>query len=172
MKNTVEGMAVGLVILLGFGLIGMIVQYNMIGTEEAATYDTQIQQSLESETIKKENKVSSYLDKLEGYEDVDVKVNPTNEAKEDTTNIAVVETEIGKEDITQNIGSAVQTEEKQENYIDNLEHYDPNAVVVKKSEAPAKQEKVQEKSSQEEELTSDPIGDIVNDIDSIISETE
>ena len=62
------------------GLI-RITSYNVCYTKllrEAATYDTQIQQSLESETIKKENKVSSYLDKLEGYEDVDVKVNPTS----------------------------------------------------------------------------------------------
>jgi hypothetical protein len=167
MKNMGEGIAVGLVILLTFGLVGLIVQYNMIDTEEAMVYDTQIKQSLESETVKKESKVSSYLDKLEGYEDVDVKVDMTAETKEDTTNIAVVETEVGKEDVIGDIGSAVQTVEKREDYVDNLEHYDPNAVVVAKQKEAVKKEEVQEKTP-EEELKSDPVGDIVSDIDSII----
>lgn len=171
MKNVGEGIAVGLVILLTFGLVGLIVQYNMIETEESMVYDTQIKQSLESKTVKKESKVSSYLDTLEGYEDVDVKVDPTDVTKEDTTNIAVVEAEVGQEDVIGDIGSAVQTVEKRENYVDNLEHYDPNAVVVEKPKESVKVEKAQEETPEEEELTSDPVGEIVSDIDSIIDES-
>ena len=149
MKNALEGIAVGLVVLLTFGLIGLIVQYNMIDTEETV-YDSKTKQSLESETAitaKKESKVSSYLDKLEGYEDVDTKVAPDAETEEDTTNVTVVEAEVGKEDITEDIGKTVQAAEKGE--------------------------KIEPKKTMDKEkVNKDPVGDIVNDIDSIINASE
>lgn len=76
MKSVGEGIALGLVILSAFGLIGLIVQYNMIN-EDVTVYDTQIKFSLESKTAKKERRVSSHLDKFEGHEDIDVKAEQT-----------------------------------------------------------------------------------------------
>ena len=195
MKNTLEAVAVGLVILLSLGLVGLIVQYNMIETDDAPSYTVEVSESLQTQEADKKPTASSYLDKLEGYEDVDVKVDPTSEDTD--VNIAVVESEAGTESMAGSIGSAVETVEKQETYVTDLEGYEDKDIKVDpKQQAEANiatvegtsdegvasdihnvvtseaGEPVEEEKSDEESLTADPLGDIVSDIDSIISASE
>ena len=129
MKNLMENFAVGLVILLSLGVLGLVIQYNLISTDEdtQTNYAPEVIQSLQSQNETTEKK-TSYLDTLEGYEDVDVKVDPTEE--ESNANIAVVKVETKKEGVVQTIGSAIQNVEKKENYVSNLEGYEEKDVKV------------------------------------------
>lgn len=127
MKNTLENIAVGLVFILSLTVVGLVVQYNMIDTGEQAFKDPDVTRSLQSET-NKETKTASYLDSLEGYEDVDVKV--AAPAEESTANIAVVATESTDEGLEGNIGTAVENVEKKESYVSNLADYEDVDVKV------------------------------------------
>lgn len=180
MKNLLDNMAVGLVILLSLGVVGLIVQYNIISDDgDTTTYDKEVLQSLQSENIQAEKK-SSYLDSLEGYEDVDVKVDSRTE--ESDVNIAVVKVETNKEGVAESIGTAVENVEKKENYISNLEGYEERDVNVNSDNATSELNIVNEEdgedtqkaigSVQEGQPSTDPLSDIVNDIDSIVDASE
>jgi hypothetical protein len=181
MKKLLENMAVGLVILLTLGVVGLVVKYNMVSdnADVETKYEQEIVESLQSQKTNEEEK-TSYLDSLEGYEEVDVKVDPRTE--ESNVNIAVVKTETKKEGIVQTIGSAVQSVEKKEHYISNLEGYEEDNITVdpKKEDAELnivadeKGENTQNSAESEEaeQLSVDPLSDIVSDIDSIIDESE
>lgn len=127
MKNILENIAVALVFILSFAVVGLVVQYNMIDSEEQVFKDPEVTRSLQSEVVKKAP-TDSYLKSLEGYEDVQVDVEAP--AEESTTNIAEVATEGTDEGVEGTIGTAVENVEKEENYISNLEVYEDKDVKV------------------------------------------
>lgn len=109
MRNLIESIAVGAVILLSVIIVALIVQYNMI--EEESLDDIGIRLSVKKDTSFKDQAKNNYLDTLEGYSDVDVEVDPT---QEDKANRVVVNSE-SKDNL---LDDAVK-----DNYVDNLEHY-------------------------------------------------
>ena len=193
MRNVFENIAVGLVFILSLTVVGLVVQYNMIDTGEQAFKDPDVTRSLQSET-NQETKTASYLDSLEGYEDVDVEV--AAPAEEDTANIAVVSGEATDEGLEGTIGSAVETVEKKESYISNLADYEDVDVKVDPTkeassvniatveggtdegddiagsissaiaEAPA------EDDAEPTPPSADPLSDLVSDLDSILGDME
>jgi len=175
MKNILETVSVGLVILLSLGLVGLVISYNTVDkTESSMQMDEQVLRSLQSNEVPetKEKQVSNYLDKLEAYKDVDVKVDPT--AEPSNVNVATVETEIKKDGAIGNIGNVVQTTEKNENYVQNLENYNPvqPSTDAKIAQSKENTEDETDVTVDETSMKEDPMSDIVNDIDSIIDASE
>jgi len=128
MKNVLESFAIFLVGLLTVSIIYWIVQYSMIADEEMLEEIIAYEQSQKKKAPKKE-KTTDYLQNLEGYEDVDVKVDAT---KETTTNRVVVKSELTKDEL----GAAVEDKSKS-SYMENLENYvepEKEAVVVEVEE--------------------------------------
>ena len=169
MKKLLENIAVGLVILLSLGVVGLVVQYNMLSDNAnvETEYEEKIVASLQSKSGNEE-KQTSYLDSLEGYEEVDVKVDPGTEAS--NLNIAVIKVETKKEGVVQRISSAVESVENKE----RDKKTDPgkeDADLNGTTEAAEETQNVVE-ASDEGELGSDPLSEIVSDIDSIIDESE
>jgi hypothetical protein len=78
MKNILENIAVTLVVIFSLTIIGLIVQYNLI-EEESEEHFNDVESSMPKVT--KQQKNTNYLQKLEGYSEVDVKVNPRKENK-------------------------------------------------------------------------------------------
>jgi len=113
MKNLLESFAIFLVGLLSVSIIYWIVQYNMIADEEMIDEIGQYVSAKKQES--KKVKETDYLHDMEGYEDVDVKVDAT---KESHTNTVVVTSELVKDEI----GDAVEDKTKS-SYMENLEHY-------------------------------------------------
>ena len=114
MKNLLESFAIFLVGLLTVSIIYWIVQYSMIADEEMMEELVEYQQSQKNKAPKKAN-AADYLQNLEGYEDVDVKVDAT---KETSTNRVVVKSELTKDEL----GAAVEDKSKS-SYMENLENY-------------------------------------------------
>lgn len=173
MRNILETVSVGLVILLSLGLVGLVVRYNMIDTTETAQLDTEVMHSLQNSEVPvtKEKKVSNYLNTLEAYKDVDVKVDPKSQPSNE--NIATVKTEIKKDGSVGNIGNVVQTTEKNENYVQNLESYNPAQQKNDANTAKPKSDVMDENATEDEaQLKEDPMGNIANDIDAIIDDSE
>jgi len=113
MRNLFESIAIGLVVLLTMGIIILIVQYNMIKEDTLDNISTGL--SVNKQASSKSQASNNYLDKLEGYSDVDVKVDPT---KEDKANRVVVKSE-SKDN---SLGLAVE-----DTYVEKLEQYQENA---------------------------------------------
>ena len=125
MKNMLENVAVTVVVVLFLLIIALIVQYNMIddgSVVEDITQELPVSEKVES----KKAKTTNYLQNLESYTDVDVKVDPT---KENTANTVQVTSELAKDDI----GSAVEGTNKS-SYVDSLENYADKADEEKEEE--------------------------------------
>ncbi len=138
MRNIFESIAITLVGLLGLLIIGLIVQYNMIED------DTLENISLPTiEKVSKKDKTNSYLQNLEGYSDVEVEVNPT---QEDETNRIIVKSEVHND----SMGKALE-----DSYVKNLENYNDD---VKQKEKPEELKDVSEpempKSEREDKVGS------------------
>lgn len=114
MKNLLESFAIFLIGLLTVSIVYWIVQYSIIADEEMMEELVEYQQSQKKTATKKAN-VTDYLQNLEGYEDVDVKVDAT---KETNTNRVVVKSELIKDEL----GAAVEDKSKS-SYMENLENY-------------------------------------------------
>ncbi|TET88897.1 MAG: hypothetical protein E3J96_02215 [Sulfurovum sp.] len=113
MKNMLENVAITTVVVLFLFIIVLIVQYNMVDDENVLD-----EIAYELPAAKKESKkakTTNYLENLESYTDVDVKVDPT---KANTANRVQVASELVKDDI----GSAVGDTDKS-SYVDSLENY-------------------------------------------------
>lgn len=112
MKNLFENFAILLVGLLSLATVFLIVQYNMIE-------DSDMIEDIEYAVVKKEvsskEKTTTYLQNLEGYEDVDVQVDAT---KETQTNTVVVKSELNNDALD----AAVEDKSKS-SYAQNLENY-------------------------------------------------
>lgn len=113
MRNLFESIAVGVVLLLSIAIVVLIVQYNMI--EEDSLDNMSAGLSVKKQASSKSQASNNYLDKLEGYSDVDVEVDPT---KEDKANRVVVKSESQDN----SLGLAVE-----DTYVEKLEHYQENA---------------------------------------------
>ena len=113
MKNMLENAAIATVVVLFLFIVALIVRYNMIDDENIVDDIT-----LEFSAVKEESKkakASNYLQNLESYRDVDVKVDPT---KENSANRVQVSSELANDAI----GSAVENTDKS-SYVDSLKSY-------------------------------------------------
>ena len=150
MRNILESTAVALVVLLTFLMIGLIVEYNLI-EEDENSYVIEEQMLNLKKSVEKVS-TSDYLKNIEGYEDVQVNVDPTREA--DSMNIETVETEDEEGSVLENIDKAIKSA---------VEKMEDDEKIKKSIEA--------EKPQEEDETLDgkDPMDDIVSDIDSIIN---
>lgn len=112
MKNLFENFAILLVGLLSVAIVFWIVQYNMIE-------DSDMIEDIEYEVVKKDvsskEKTTTYLQNLEGYEDVDVQVDATKETR---TNTVVVKSELNNDAL-----DAVVEDKSKSSYTQNLKNY-------------------------------------------------
>jgi hypothetical protein len=112
MKNITESFAVLLVGILSALIVFFIVQYNMIEDDNIIE---DISYSIPSKKKAKEENVASYLDDMEKYTDVDVKVDPT---KETNVNSVAIKSELTKDAISDTI-----EDKSKSTYMKNLEKY-------------------------------------------------
>ncbi len=124
MKNMLENVAVTTVVILFLFIIALIVRYNMI--DDGSVVEDIAQELPVVKEESKKAKTTNYLQNLESYTDVDVKVDPT---KVNTANTVQVTSELAKDDI----GSAVEGTNKS-NYVDSLENYADKADEEKEEE--------------------------------------
>jgi len=152
MKNIVENISVALVGILSLLIVFLIAQYNMIDDSEIIENVTQTM--IAKKKTKKEQR-TSYLNNLEGYEDVDVGVDAS---KDEAMNKVVVQSEM-KDDL---LKEAVEDKEKS-SYMENLERY----AEPKKEELVAEAEEAEPLKIEEEpqmlEDTVDEIGMAIED---------
>ncbi len=144
MKNKLESFAIMLVGLLSLLVVYFIVQYNLI--DDSGMIDKISYKMPEVKKVSKEEKTHSYLKNLEGYTDVEVEVDPTQEG---TAN----RVEVQSEEVNNAITEVLEDKEKKD-YIQNLEEYSN-----KKNEdiSPQKQESNEPKRLKDEEIV-DEIG--------------
>jgi len=149
MRNILESTAVALVVLLTLIIIGLIIQYNLI-EEDQKSYIIDDQMLNLKKSVEKDS-ASDYLKHIEGYEDVQVNVDPTIEA--DSMNIETVETEDGEGGVLEDIDKAIKSA---------TEKIEDDEKIQKSIES--------EKPQDEDEALDgkDPMDDIVSDIDAII----
>ena len=153
MKNMLENVAITTVVVLFLLIITLIVQYNMV--DDSNLVD---EVAYEIPTAKKESKkakTTNYLQNLESYTDVDVKVDPT---KVNTANTVQVTSELAKDDI----GSAVGAIDKSA-YVGSLTNYadtkDINKKDKVKTDVQIKEEKTEDdKVKLDQEEIVDEIG--------------
>ena len=148
MKNLLESFAVLLVGLLSVSIIYWIVQYSMIA-------DADMIEEIEYEVVetKPKAKTTDYLQNLEGYEDVDVKVDATKESR---ANTVVVKSELAKDAL----GDAVEDKSKS-SYTENLENYaepEKEEVVVEVEEVKSAADTASDPDLPEQEEMADEIG--------------
>jgi len=157
MKNIVEKVAIAIVILLTLLIIGLIIKFNMIndGNEEDnyAAYEVPVEKK-ES----KKAKTSNYLQNLETYTDVDVKVDPT---KVNTTNRVEVKSELTNDTMQ----SAIKDTDKS-GYVNSLTKYTDKPSTNKKDRKKTDQELRDEKAEDdqvklEKEEIEDDIGNAI-----------
>jgi len=151
-----ENVAVTVVVVLFLLIIALIVQYNMVGDDDSvdeATY--------EMPAVKKESKKAktiNYLENLEAYTDVDVKVDPT---KASNVNRVQITSEVAKDAI----GSAVEDTDKS-SYVDSLKNYTDQKDADQKDKVKTKKELEEEKIEDDkvkldQEEIVDEIGDAI-----------
>ncbi len=75
MKNMLENVAITTVVVLFLFIIALIVRYNMVDDENVVEDIAQELPAAKKES--KKTKATNYLQNLESYTDVDVKVDPT-----------------------------------------------------------------------------------------------
>ncbi len=113
MKNMLENVAITAVVILFLFIIALIVRYNMI--DDGSVLEDIAQEIPAVKEESKKAKTTNYLQNLESYTDVEVKVDPT---KVNTANTVQVTSELAKDDI----GSAVEGTNKS-SYIYSLKNY-------------------------------------------------
>ena len=86
MRNIFENIAVLLVIIFSLAIIVLIVQYNLINEKDNVYLENL--DGIEKNTMI-EQKKTNYLDTLEKYRDVDVKVDPRQTSRENQIKVKV-----------------------------------------------------------------------------------
>ena len=81
MKNILENIVVFLVILFSIAIVVLIVLYNIPEEKD------EIHFNMTAKTQETENSTHSYLEKMEKYRDVDIKVNPRMESNKNRVNV-------------------------------------------------------------------------------------
>ena len=89
MKNIFENIAVLLIIIFSLAIIALIVQYNLINEKDNVYLEDL--DGIEKNTMI-EQKKTNYLDTLEKYRDVDVKVDPRQNSRENQIKVKVEDT--------------------------------------------------------------------------------
>ena len=152
MKNIVENISVALVGILSLLVVFLIAQYNMI--DDSETIENITQTMIAKKKTKKEQR-TSYLNTLEGYEDVDVDVDAS---KDESMNKVAVQSEM-KDDL---LKDAVEDKQKA-SYMENLARYSE----PKKEELIAETKEAEPLKIEEEpqmlEDTTDEIGMAIED---------
>jgi len=146
MRNLFENIAIVLVLILSALIIYLIVRYNDVDDEIVYTIPIE-------KTVTKKEKSKAYLDNLEGYTDVDVKIDPTTD---DSTNRVIVNSQDDEDHIEKAI---------KDDYAENLESYAEESKNIKENteELPAKKEVPISTSALQEEV-SDEIGMAIEDV--------
>ncbi len=150
-----ENMAVTVVVVLFLLILALIVQYNMVNDDSVddITYEIPV-----AKKESKKAKTTNYLENLESYTDVDVKVDPT---KASSVNRVQVTSEAARDAI----GSAVEDTDKS-SYVDSLKEYtdkkDDNKKDKVKTEKELQEEKVEDdKVKLDQEEIEDEIGNAI-----------
>lgn len=139
MRNLFENVAVLFVILLSLIIIALIVKYNMIedDTLEEVSYTLPV-----AKKVSKKESTNDYLNEMEHYSDVDVKVDPT---QQDSTNKVVVKSEQKEHSIEDAV---------KDDYVEKLEQYtDENPKAAVEVQSPVVQdepEKLEKDESDDE----------------------
>ncbi len=157
MKNIVEKVAIVIVIFLTLLVIGLIVKFNMITDGDVADNSAAYEIPVEKKESKKV-KTSNYLQNLETYTDVDVKVDPT---KVNNTNRVHVKSELTNDTMQ----SAIKDTDKS-GYVNNLTKYTDKPSTNKKDRKKTDQELKDEKTEDdkvklEQEEIEDDIGNAI-----------
>jgi len=151
MKNIVEKFAIAIVVLLTLLVIGLIVKFNMINDGDVADNSAAYEVPVEKKESKKV-KTSNYLQNLETYTDVDVKVDPT---KVNNANRVHVRSEL-TDDTMQ---SAIKDTDKS-GYVSSLAKYTDTPSTNKKDRKKTDQELRDEKAEDDQvKLETDEIED-------------
>ncbi|QOR62353.1 hypothetical protein ACM66Z_02445 [Sulfurovum sp. ST-21] len=116
MKKLIENLAVTMVVVLFLLVVALVIKYNMI--EDKAEKYMEFAIPVEAQTAKKEEQTKSYLQSLESYTDVDVKVDPTKETHKNTVKVT---SELAEDELD----NALNTDEKK-SYLESLESYNDN----------------------------------------------
>jgi len=114
MKNIIEKFALAIVVLLSLSVVVLIVKFNMIDEGDLSENSMAYEVPVEKKESKKA-KTSNYLQNLETYTDVDVKVDPT---KVNNTNRVHVKSEM----VTDTMQSALKDIDKS-GYVNSLTKY-------------------------------------------------
>ncbi|MCK5776945.1 MAG: hypothetical protein KAH25_12240 [Bacteroidales bacterium] len=157
MKNIVEKISIAIVVLITLVVIALIIKYNMIDDEDMAN-STATYEVSEVKKVSKKVKTSDYLQNLEKYTDVDVKVDPT---KVNNANKVHVISELEND----NIQSALKDTDKSD-YVKSLKKYtnksDAKKVGKEKTAQELKDEKIEDdKVRLEKEEIEDDIGNAI-----------
>ena len=144
MKNMLENVAITVVVVLFLLIIALIVQYNMIGNDDSVDEVTYAMPVVKKES--KKAKTTNYLENLESYADVDVKVDPT---KENSANRVQVTSEAANDAI----GSAIENTDKSA-YVDSLKEYTDKKDTNKKGKAKTTKE-IQEEKAEDDKIKLD-----------------
>ncbi len=150
MKKMLENIAIATVVILFLLIIALIVRYNMI--DDGDMVDEMLQELPVVKEESKKAKTTNYLQNLESYTDVDVKVDPT---KVNNTNRVEVRSELTKDAI----GSAVENTDKS-GYVESLTKYtDKKDASKKEKEKTAKELKEEKTEDDKVKLDQDEIVD-------------
>ncbi len=136
MKNMLENVAVTTVVILFLFIIALIVRYNMI--DDGSVVEDIAQELPVVKVESKKAKTTNYLQNLESYTDVDVKVDPT---KTNTANTVQITSELANDAI----GSAVEDTDKS-SYVDSLKEYTEKKDTDQKEIAKTEKEIVEEET--------------------------
>jgi len=157
MKNILEKVAIAIVVLLTLLVVGLIAKFNMINDGDVSDNSAAYEDSVEKKESKKE-KTSNYLQNLETYTDVDVKVDPT---KVNNTNRVHV-----KSELTDNTMQSAIKDTDKSGYVNSLTKYTDkpsrNKKDRKKTDQELKDEKAEDdKVKLEQEEIEDDIGNAI-----------
>jgi cell division protein FtsN len=147
MHNKLENILVGVIGLLLVVIVGLIVKYQLQKEEIPKTF---AYQEAPVEPVSKKEKTNKYLENLEGYSDIDVKVDPK---KEDKSNVVKVIAETSKDDL-----AVVIEDRSKSSYMKNLENYTDSETESKKSQSKSSVLKEEEPVKLEKEGIVDEIG--------------
>lgn len=131
MKNLLESLAIILVGFLSLAIVYLIIQYNMIEDEDVL--NDILSEVAVPEQVSEKSKAESYLQNLEGYDDIDEELDvdvDVDVTKENLTNAVTVVSEQANDDL-----DAVVEDKSKSAYMKNLEDYTEKEAETKTEEA-------------------------------------
>jgi len=113
MKKLFDAIATGLVVLLSVLISFLVLQYNLVAEDIHIEELPSKKSAKQMELLK--NKKNSYLQNLEGYTDVDVKVDAQTESM---TNTVIIKSELNNDTIKNTVD-----DHSKSSYMENLNKY-------------------------------------------------